>query len=919
MKTALALLVCLLSWQFSGVVCATANSENVSTQASELLERAEEQNATDHVLAVETAKQALALFKSANDVTGMAKTYYLLGECYYAQTLMTDAAQYYELSIEMWRKQSNPEKQVPSLWMLGYIEGRRGELLNGISYLMQAHNLTRDSSQLGAIAAGMAYFFNESGLPEHGLKQYQRAMEYYRQAGDTRFYYRDMMLVGYTHFLLQDYAAALTELQEAVAHFETSDHPKAPLDAAECHDYLGRIYFAKGQYGLALQHWQPVPLLYEKTGNEGDIPQVQALIGQVYERMGAIDRARATYLEASQTFRKIDDRVNDAAVRFALGRLELGRNNFDAAESYLKESIETTETIRRDLKSRMLASAFSASVHDRYEAYIQCLMRKRKKQTAPGLEVQAFEASELARARSLSELLSDTQTKVLTAADPKLIEQERTLRQAIRAKVEQTIKLLAGDYQKEQLDALETSLTGLREQHKQVVEQLQKQNPHYDQITEPTTYSLRQVQEQIVEDDQTILLEYFVGTNASYLWAVTRNDVRVFDLPGADEITVAVRVVYDRLSKAPKSETDSELDEATAKLSKMVLGPVANQLTGKRIIVVADGALNYIPFQSLAIGAGNQPPLIANYEIVNAPSASILGQLRQEKQRRQPGTKILVAFGDPKFPSNYAGTLAKSEFAQQASRSIDVEDDKLDPATIQPLLYSKAELDNLSEIAGEKSFIAREFEASREVLEKVDFSKYSILHFATHGLLNQKKPENSGFYLSLVSPDGRPQNGFITMQDVYDLKTPVDLAVLSACQTALGKDVRGEGLIGLTRGFMHAGASSVVASLWKVDDEATAELMKYFYTNMLKDGMRPAEALRAAQNTLRQKPEWRSPHFWAAFTLQGEFKEPLKLPAPTGASRTVPYAVGAGFVVLLLAGIAWGYWRRRSAVYSTSK
>ena len=213
----------------------------------------------------------------------------------------------------------------------------------------------------------------------------------------------------------------------------------------------------------------------------------------------------------------------------------------------------------------------------------------------------------------------------------------------------------------------------------------------------------------------------------------------------------------------------------------------------------------------------------------------------------------------------------------------------------------------------------RGFDASRGVLETTDFSKYAILHFATHGLLNPKNPENSGFLLSMLDFDGKPQNGFITMQDVYGLHVPVDLVVLSACRTGLGKDVRGEGLIGLTRGFMHAGASSVVASLWKVDDEATAELMKNFYANMLQKGMAPAEALRAAQNTVRQNPQWQSPHFWAGFTLQGEFKESIKLPAPIGAPVKVQNAVGGGLLLTLLGGIAWGFWRRRTSGHSTTK
>lgn len=915
----------LLASFTSGVVSASSDADDARQKANELFNLSHDQR--DLALAAETAKQALALYQSANDSLGIAQTYEFIGDKYFAQTMMPEASQYYELALQAWRQQSDVKKQADMLISLGYVEGRKGEWLNGISYFTQAQNLIdeqNDFMQLGRIAAGMAYVSNESGLPQNGLIQSRQAMEYYRRAGHVRYYHRQMMTIGYTQFLLENYSAALTNLQQALDHFESLDDPDSKVDAAECHEYMGRVYFAQDQYDLALQHLEPIPPLYESEASERDAAQVRALIGQIYERRGAVERARTIYLEASKTFRQADDRVNDASIRFALGRLELNRNNYDAAESYLKESIKITEDIRHDLKSRLFAAAFSANVHERYEAYIYCLMRKHAQHPAQGLERQAFEASELVRARSLAELLRDTQTKVIDGADPKLIEQERTLRKEIQIGVEQTVALMAADYKKDQLNELETTLTRLREQHKVVVGELRQQNPRYDQIKDTTTYSVQQVQESIVEDDQTMLLEYFLAKNASYVWAIKRNDIKVFTLPKADDITEKVRAVYDLLANdKPDSDSDARLNKASTELSQMVLGPLAGQLNAGRLIIVADGALNYIPFQLLP-NPDDQTPLVAKYEIVNAPSASILGQLRQEKQQRAPKTKVLAAFGDPVFPSNYeqfknsaAGEMVASNRSPN-SRNIDVKADVTDPSTSQSLIFTKFELKKLSDIAGPGSLIATGFKASRSVLETTEFSKYAILHIATHGVLDPENPEKSGFLLSLVDSARNPQKGFITMQDVYDLKCPVDLVVLSACRTALGKDVRGEGLIGLTRGFMHAGASSVVASLWKVDDEATSELMKYFYANMLQQGMPPARALRAAQNTLRQNSQWQSPHFWAGFTLQGEFREPIRLPAPaqTGASLAVQRAVGGGLLLTLLAGIGWGYWRRS---YSTSK
>jgi CHAT domain-containing protein len=306
--------------------------------------------------------------------------------------------------------------------------------------------------------------------------------------------------------------------------------------------------------------------------------------------------------------------------------------------------------------------------------------------------------------------------------------------------------------------------------------------------------------------------------------------------------------------------------------------------------------------------------LIERAEVINTPSASILGQLRAERAKRQPADKVIAAFGDAVFPSNYAeykesgsGQLtAKQESpaqpAKAAARDIDIAEDSLKPEKIQPLFYAGRELEYLRELLGSNVFLATGFEASREKLESIDLSHYSILHLATHGILNTKDPEKSGFVLSLVDRDKNPQNGFITMKDVYSLRTPVVLVVISACQTGLGKEVKGEGLIGLTRGFMHAGASSVVSTLWRVDDEATAELMKHFYENMLQRGMTPAAALREAQNTIRQDSRWSSPYYWAAFTLQGEYKQNINVPSSPRV-WVERIAIAGVLLALLVAGV----------------
>ncbi|HXG65462.1 MAG TPA: CHAT domain-containing protein, partial [Blastocatellia bacterium] len=168
--------------------------------------------------------------------------------------------------------------------------------------------------------------------------------------------------------------------------------------------------------------------------------------------------------------------------------------------------------------------------------------------------------------------------------------------------------------------------------------------------------------------------------------------------------------------------------------------------------------------------------------------------------------------------------------------------------------------------------VALDFDASRHTALSPELGQYRYVHFATHGFLNTRHPELSGLVLSLVDEEGRDQSGFLRLRDIYNLRLPAELVVLSGCRTGLGKEVRGEGLVGLTRGFMYAGAARVLVSLWDVGDESTAELMARFYRGLLKEGQSAAAALRAAQVSMWKEKRWQAPYYWAAFVLQGEPK-----------------------------------------------
>jgi CHAT domain-containing protein len=212
-----------------------------------------------------------------------------------------------------------------------------------------------------------------------------------------------------------------------------------------------------------------------------------------------------------------------------------------------------------------------------------------------------------------------------------------------------------------------------------------------------------------------------------------------------------------------------------------------------------------------------------------------------------------------------------------------------------------------------EGMVAAGFAASKDLIVSDGLRDYRIIHFATHGLLNSEQPELSGVILSLVDERGNPRKGFLSLHDIYNLDLPTDLVVLSACRTGLGKNIQGEGIVGLTSGFMYAGAKSVVASLWKVDDDATAELMSHFYTAMLKDGLPPAEALRRAKLEMRKQERWRAPFYWAAFVLQGEYAEDVRAPRPPSLTQMLLFGGALALVVSCLYALVMRDRRRARA------
>jgi CHAT domain-containing protein len=879
----------------------------VAGQAEALLIVSDCQNYRDHALALKSAEESLDLWRSINRKRGMADTYMVISHYQILQYNLVECSKSTEAAAALYRELGDQEELAGALIYLALIEHRKGAYQNALGLYTQVQSIIDEKAEpykMGQIAFGLGDTFLESGMPDVALGKFRDGLEFFRITQNDRAVAILYWSIGRADYFLGNYQEALDNLQTARGSAVSN---KDETLIAFCDDFLGRTYEAQNDHPVALSHFQSAVDGYSRVKNPMEVARTQALIGHVYQQQGSFRKALYNYQTALKTFRALADHINESATLYAMGNLKLRENDLNAAESYLQQSIDATENIRRVSTSSDLAVAFSATVHDRYEAFIECLMRKHYANPAERLDARAFETSELARGRSLAELLRNTQTNLVTGIDLQLVEREKSLRQSLRVKEDYRVRLLGTAYKKEELDALENELSRLESEYQQVTATIRARYPAYEQVTKPIAWTLPQIQKQVVADDQTLLLEYSLGAQRSYVWAVSRTEISSYELPGRSEIESEARRFYDLLTaRQPKPgitfdqqqervrQAEAELPTATASLSKLLLGPVTDKLGTKRLLIVADGPLQYIPFQVLSLpvktdpsdsgataGANESRLLISDHEIINEPSASILALVSSESANREPPSNSVAVLADPVFeaddprianadkPRTTPATSQGQETQfHQALRDVNLSGD----GHIPRLLASRGEANSIMSVVPWRSgFEAMDFEASRATVMKSDLSDYRIVHFATHGLLNNEHPELSGIVLSLFDKQGQPRDGYLRLHDIYNLKLPVDLVVLSACNTGLGKDVKGEGLIGLTRGFMYAGASSVVASLWKVDDAATAELMQLFYGYMLRDGLSPAAALRKAQVSMSQQKRWHSPYYWAGFVIQGQY------------------------------------------------
>jgi CHAT domain-containing protein/tetratricopeptide (TPR) repeat protein len=586
-------------------------------------------------------------------------------------------------------------------------------------------------------------------------------------------------------------------------------------------------------------------------------PTVHQYAAAIAEQRGEGAEARAEYQHSQALFAAQGDRMGEAQALTGLARSERALGDRRAALQSSRQALDILEGVRPTVLREDLRMSFFATVQGLFDFHIDLLMDM-------GEEEEAWATAERARARTLGDLLTEKGASPPgdgAATEP--AKRERDLQR--RLNLLESQRLSASEDDKGKLRSLRRSITTLVADLESARGELRRRNPRRASLLRPEPVSLAVVRRELL-DGETVLLEYRLGEPASTLWAISRDAFVTARLPPRHELERRAREAASQISS---SEWPRRYPPALCELSRALLGGVAPVFAHRRLVVIADGALAGLPFGALpdpvdpAVCAG-APALVDTHEIAYLPSVAVLLTQRRLLAGRPPAPRWLAEVADPVYERGDP-RLGSPASGDAESRGGPVPSLHRLPGSGQE---AKAIADLLP---ADKVFLARGFDASRQTVTGGALAGFRIVHFATHGVFDAEQPMLSSLALSQLDAAGRPVAGFLYAHEIYDLDLPAELVTLSACQTASGREVPGEGLVsGLPRAFLYAGAARVLMSLWKVDDRGTRDLMILFYRGLLDRNLAPAQALQEAQRDLRRSGH--PPRQWAGFVLLGDWR-----------------------------------------------
>jgi CHAT domain-containing protein/Flp pilus assembly protein TadD len=831
------------------------DAQQVLKAAGKLLKRGDttslRQAITQFQTVLELSQQSHNRALQAQALTGLGYIYNNLGEKQTALIL-------YQQAIAIWRAVGSRSDEAVALNNLGQIYANLGEKQKALDLYEQALPITRTIGN----RRGEASTLNNIGSIYTTLGEFNQAIEFYDQAlpiwqslGDRFGEMTTLNNLGLINEAIGEPQRALTIYRQVLPIRQMLGDR---LGEATTLNNIGAVHNALGEPKQALNFYEQALPIRRRIGDRAGEATTLNNMGAAYQDLGDQATALKFYQQALPIRRAVGDRAGETVTLGHLAELDYSQNQLTNALQNINAAVQIIESRRRELKNDRLKTSYFAGVQAYYQLKTAILMALHQQNPDRGYATTALETVDQSRARMLRELLIQANAKINQAVAPGLLQQEQTLNQAIDIQEKQLIQPASQPDNPDQLIALNQSIATLYRQLEDLKAQIRQSSPAYANLQYPKPITLAAIQAQL--DPDTLILQYSLGKDHSYLWVIGQTTLKSYVLPKSQDINDVAKRLKKELSQldvAPNS---------AMQLTQQILAPAANDLGNKRLVIIPDGILHIIPFAALNTpNSQTYQPLLTKHEITYLPSASTIAILRSTAANKPLGPKTLAILADPIF----------SKDDPRVNRLINVAVDRRDRATrdlpLDRLPFTATEAQGiLALIPKDESTAAFGFDASYDWITSPKISQYRYVHLATHGFFDGDNPALSSIILSSFDAQGHDRKAYLRFPDLFNLNLPTELVVLSACETGLGNNVPGEGLVGMTRGLMYAGALRVAVSLWAVDDQATSDLMQDFYKNLWQSKQSHTAALRAAQLNMWQ--QGKAPYYWAAFTLQGEWR-----------------------------------------------
>jgi len=808
------------------------------------------------------------------------------------------ALEYFNRKLAVVTKMNEKEEQVVTMVNIGGIFSWKGDNRQSLEWYKKALPLAEELGNLPR----KAWILGNIGVAYEGLSEYPEALGFHRQAlsifQGLKNPENEAWILGNIGVLMSklgDNEAALENLSRALAILQEIGDKK---NESWILGTIGALYTKAEDRPKSLEYLNKALQIAREIGDKQNEVSHLGNLGEKYRENGELDKAADCLDQALKIAEEIQDIQASADTWIVLGILDRDRQNYDrsledfgkavkigndigslhhvwnaewglaltyekkeslleALEHY-RNSITALENLRARLQTEEQKVGFQKGTIQIYEGYITLLLRLREKkpEAAQAYLDESFHTAERAKARAFLELLAEAKVTPAREVSPDVESEEKTFQGELTA-IQQ--KLLDTEIKDADREKLYQELQKFEARYRDFIADLRIKNPRYASLVYPEPYDVARVQKQLL-DKRTFLLEFFVGEDNFFIWVVSRDSpLRCYSFPSRADFLEKISSYQSQILQH-RIRIDLHLGkELYDQLLKAALQDIPAL---SRLLIIPDGLLLRFPFEALIkeIKDGTPRYLVEDYILSYGPSASVLGELRAVPRKKTSRVVDFFGLGNPVIDEKKTSGTALEYVRSRGTALLD-------------LPFAEKEVEKIGGLYEEKKRKAEVYvgeKALEERLKSQNAADFTVVHLATHGLIDDRVPALSGL---LLAPSQGPEgdDGFLRLNEIFNLSLNADLVTLSACETALGKEVRGEGMIGLIRAFIYAGARSILASLWMVNDLSTSKLMEDFYSQLLR-GQKAPEALRQAKLEFLKGGDmtYRHPFFWAPFILVGQ-------------------------------------------------